>query len=67
MVLVRLIFAIMLSVIEPVVLHRHFATRAKVNPDSAFRTLHRLHIIPLVLALITILGAVRGSRGLFLG
>lgn len=67
MVLVWLIFAIMLFVIEPFILHRHFAARAKINPDAAFRTLHSLHIVLLVLALVTILGAMMGSHGLFLG
>lgn len=67
MVLVWLIFAVMLFVIEPFVLHRHFAARAKVNPDAAFRTLHRLHIVLLVFSLITILSAMVGSHGLFLG
>ena len=67
MVLVWLIFAIMLFMVEPFVLHRHFAARVKVNPDAAFCTLHRLHMVLLVLALITILGAVMGSHGLFLG
>lgn len=67
MVLVWLIFAIMLFVIEPFVLHRHFANRAKINPDATFRALHGLHIVLLVLVLITILGAVTGSHGLFFG
>ena len=66
MVVVWLTFALMLFVIEPFVLHRHFAARARIAPDAAFRTLHRLHVVLLVLALVTILGAMTGSHGLFM-
>ena len=61
MVVVWLIFALMLFVIEPFVLHRHFAARAKTDPDAAFRTLHRLHVVLLVLALglVEVQGFVR--------
>lgn len=66
MVLVWLVFAAMLFVVEPVVVRRRFAARAKSDPDATFRTIHRVHIVLLALGLITILGAVAGSHGLLL-
>lgn len=66
MLLVWLIFAAMLFVLEPLVLHRRFATRAKSNPDATFRTIHHFHVVLLALSLLTILGAVAGSHGLLL-
>ncbi len=66
MVLVWLIFAAMLFVLEPLVLHRRFAARARSNPDATFRTIHRFHVVLLALSLLTILGAVAGSHGLLL-
>ena len=66
MVLVWLLFATMIFVLEPLVLHRRFGECARQNPDATFRTIHDFHIIVLALSLLTILGAVAGSRGLFL-
>ncbi|WP_424139677.1 hypothetical protein [Roseomonas chloroacetimidivorans] len=65
-VLVWLIFAGMLFVLEPLVLHRPFAERARRSPDVTFRTIHRFHMIPLALSLLTVFGAVGGSHGLSL-
>ena len=66
MVLTWLIFATMLFVLEPIVLHRRFAERAKANPDATLRTIQRFHVILLTLSVFTILGAVAGSHGLLL-
>jgi uncharacterized membrane protein len=66
MVLVWLLFVAMLFMLEPLVLHRRFAERARQNSDATFRTIHHFHIILLALSLLTILGAVAGSRGLLL-
>ena len=66
MVLVWLIFAAVLFVVEPFVVRRRFAARAKSDPDATFRTIHRVHIVLLALGLLTILGAVAGSHGLLL-
>ena len=63
MVLVWLIFALMLFVLEPFVLHRRFAARMARDPDSTFRAVHRFHVLLLVLSLLTIFGAVAGSHG----
>ena len=56
-------FALMLFVLEPLVLHRRMA--ASRTPDADFRRMARLHQILIVLAVITLIGAVGGSHGLF--
>jgi uncharacterized membrane protein len=66
MVLTWLAFATMLFVLEPLVLHRRFAERAKDNPDATLRMIQRFHVILLALSVLTILGAVAGSHGLLL-
>ncbi|MDT8278662.1 hypothetical protein RQ734_21635 [Roseomonas mucosa] len=66
MILVWLIFAGMLFVLEPLVLHRLFAERARRSPDAMFRTIQRFHMLLLALSLLTIFGAVGGSHGLSL-
>lgn len=66
MVLIWAIFALMLFIVEPLVLHRRFAARATADSNAAFRTLHWLHIVLLVLSLVTVVGAVAGSYGLLL-
>lgn len=58
------IFFLILFIGEPLVLRRRFDAWATRSPDLAFRRLHRLHIFLLVLSLITVIGAVAGSRGL---
>ena len=63
LVLVWLIFAIMLFLLEPFVLHRRFAARAQRDPEGTFRAAHRVHVILLLVSLLTIVGAVAGSHG----
>lgn len=60
------IFAAMLFVIEPLVLHRRLA-RAVAAGRSAplFDRMERFHRIMLALSLVTVLGAVGGGHGLF--
>lgn len=62
MVAVWLIFAAMLFVLEPFVLHRAFA-RAHA-PDRVFSRLEAAHWVLLGLSLITVAGAVAGVHGL---
>jgi len=63
MVLVWAVFVGMLFVIEPLVLHRKMLAG---DPDGAnFRRLARMHHILLAASVVTILGAVGGSHGLF--
>jgi len=66
MVLVWTIFALLLFVLEPFVLHSRFAARAARESETALRTIHGFHIALLVLSLLTILGAVAGSHGVLL-
>lgn len=57
------IFALMLFVLEPLVLHRHMATSR--TPEADFRRMARLHHILIGFAVIALIGAVGGSHGLF--
>jgi uncharacterized membrane protein len=63
MVCVWLLFAFILFVAEPLILHRHFRPWAAKQPDVAFAWLHRVHWVLLGLSVVTILGAVAGSHG----
>lgn len=69
MVGVWLLFAFVLFIAEPVILHGRFHRWATVRPGLAFAWLHRAHWLLLALALITVFGAVAGSQGwsLFVG
>ena len=61
-----LVFAVMLFVLEPLVLHRRLE-RLVGTPDAAaaFARMERLHLILLAASAVTVLGAVGGSHGLF--
>lgn len=61
-----LVFAAMLYLLEPFVLHRRLE-RALASSGSSrqFDRMERFHRIMLGLSLITVLGAVGGSHGLF--
>jgi uncharacterized membrane protein len=63
MVCVWLVFAFILFVAEPLILHRRFHRWAAVRPDLAFAWLNRAHWLLLALAAVTVLGAVTGSQG----
>lgn len=65
MVLVWVLFAALLFIVEPFVVHRRFAARARAAPDAMFRRMQLLHWVLVTLALVTIAGAVAGSHGLF--
>lgn len=56
------IFAAMLFLIEPLVLHRRMA--ASPRPPKDFARMERMHRVLLALAIVTLLGAVAGSHGL---
>jgi uncharacterized membrane protein len=66
MVGVWLVFALMLYVFEPLVLHRRLA-QALSSGDAAgrFDRMERFHRFMLLLSLVAILGGVGGSHGLF--
>ncbi|MBS0232284.1 MAG: hypothetical protein JSR99_02225 [Proteobacteria bacterium] len=63
MVCLWLLFAFVLFVAEPLILHRHFRAWAIKRPATAFAWLHRAHWGLLLLSAVTILGAVAGSHG----
>jgi len=63
MVIVWLLFAFVLFIGEPLVLHRIFPHWAKRDPETAFALLHQMHWILLLLSLFAIAGAVAGSHG----
>lgn len=65
MVLLWLLFTVLLFIAEPLFLHRWLGARARRAPGSTFRLVEWLHRCLLALSLITILGAVAGSHGLF--
>ncbi|WP_374532981.1 CopD family protein [Phenylobacterium sp.] len=63
MVGVWLLFALILFVGEPLVLHRIFPAWARRDPERAFSVFQRMHVALLVLSLVTVFGAVAGSHG----
>jgi uncharacterized membrane protein len=63
MVCLWLLFALVLFVAEPFILHRYFQRWASTRPEVAFAWLHRAHGVLLVLSVVTVLGAVAGSQG----
>lgn len=65
MTFVWLLFTLILFVLEPFVLHRLFRKKAMEDPERTFKWVHRAHWVLLLLSLVTILGAVAGSHGLY--
>ena len=63
MVCVWLLYAFVLFVAEPFILHRSFSRLASATPKKAFAWLQRIHWVLLALSIVTILGAVTGSQG----
>jgi len=66
MTIIWLVFTVVLFVLEPLILHRHFKMMATENSDRAFTLLHRMHKALLALSLITVFGTVAGVHGLFI-
>lgn len=63
MILVWAIFALLLFVLEPLILHRRLAAWGRRDPGAALTALQRGHWILLILSLVTVFGAVAGSQG----
>lgn len=63
MVALWTIFAVMLFLVEPLFLHRRMT--ASRDPAGDFARMERMHRILLALAVVTVIGAVGGSHGLF--
>jgi uncharacterized membrane protein len=67
MVLVWTLFVLMLFVLEPRVLHRWFAQRAKRDPAGTLRLISRMHWALAALGVVTLAGAAAGAHGLLPG
>jgi uncharacterized membrane protein len=65
MVAVWLLFAALLFVLEPLVVHRVVDRGASIAPEATLRLMLRLHGVMLALALLAILAGVAGAHGLF--
>lgn len=65
MIAVWLVFAIMLFIVEPLLTHRQIANHRQAASERSLRMIAQLHWILLVASLVTILGAVAGSHGMF--
>jgi len=63
MVAVWAIFALMLFVLEPFVLHRIFQQHARRDPAGTMARIQRVHVVLLTASLIVVGGAVAGSHG----
>jgi uncharacterized membrane protein len=63
MTLVWAIFTVLLFVLEPLVLHRKLAERARRDPEGTLVLIQRAHWALLTLSLIAAAGAVAGSHG----
>lgn len=63
MVAVWAIFALMLFVLEPFVLHRLFQAQARRDPVGTMARIQRVHRVLLGLSLLVVAGAVAGSHG----
>lgn len=63
MVLLWLLFAFILFVAEPLILHSRFLRSLRARSGIALSRLQRAHRVLLLLSLITVLGAVAGSHG----
>lgn len=65
MTLVWIIFTVILFILEPFVLHKLFRRYAEEKPGKTFDILHKAHWFLLIISLITIIGALAGSHGLY--
>jgi uncharacterized membrane protein len=63
MVVVWILFALMIYVLEPLIIHRRFYDFAIQDKDSAFALAARLHATALCVAFITIGAGVLGAHG----
>ena len=65
MVVVWILFAALLFVLEPLIVHRVIDRRASSSPEATLTLMLRFHRVMLALALLAILAAVGGAHGLF--
>lgn len=64
MVALWLVFAAVLYVLEPLILHRWFHERSLTDPGGTMRRVLTLHRVLLAAAAATVAGAAAGSHGL---
>ena len=65
MICVWLVFALLLFVLEPFIVHRMVHKRAATAPEATLTRMIRMHRVLLTLALLAAFAAVGGSHGLF--
>ena len=65
MTVVWVLFTVVLFILEPFLLHRLYKKYADKNPDKTFAFIQTFHWVLLTISLITIIGAVAGSHGMF--
>jgi uncharacterized membrane protein len=63
MVVVWILFALMIYVLEPLVLHRRFQDFAMKEKDFAFTVATRVHAVALSVAFLAIVAGVLGAHG----
>ena len=61
----RVMFIVILFVLEPLILHRWFVDRAKIDSVRTLTLVHRFPVALLALSLVAIAGSVAGSHGAF--
>jgi len=65
MTMIWVVFTIVLFILEPFVLHKWYQKNAEKNPEKTFHFIQRFHWVLLTLSMLTLIGAVAGSHGLF--
>ncbi len=63
MVALWVIFTLVLFVLEPLVLHRWFSTRAARDPEGTMAIVLTMHRVLSTAAVVTVAGAVLGAHG----
>ncbi|MFK8046783.1 MAG: hypothetical protein AB8B72_14890 [Crocinitomicaceae bacterium] len=63
--IIWILFTVVLYILEPLFLHKFFKEQAIKNPDKTCKIMHRAHWFLLILSLITFIGGVAGSHGLY--
>ena len=62
MAIVWVVFALIVFVVEPLA-NARLAAEAALDPRAALRRLWRVHLVLLLAAVITVIGAVAGTHG----
>ena len=65
MTFIWVLFSVVLFILEPLVLHKWYQKHSEKDPEKTFNFIQRFHWILLTVSLITLIGAVAGSHGLF--